>query len=139
MCIRDRFWARDRTLGWIACLVVVGTALLPYVRNVVTEHLYDAGELDAALTWTDWSGWVLVVLLPVGATLGWGIARRRGTSWWPGALVGGAVAALLDLSEPGWFADDPRMQAMALAFVYHVVPVVLGCLACWWLEVRHRG
>jgi hypothetical protein len=132
------FWARDRTLGWIACLVVVATALLPYVRNVVVERLYEAGELDAAVTWTDWSGWVLVVLLPVGATLGWAIARRRGTSWWPGVLAGGAVAALLDLFDLGWFADDPGLQAMSLAFVYHVVPVVLGCLACWWLEVRQR-
>ena len=43
------FWARDRTLGWIACLVVVATALLPYVRNVVVERLYEAGELDAAV------------------------------------------------------------------------------------------
>ena len=41
------FWARDRTLGWIACLVVVGTALLPYVRNVVVERLYDAGDMGA--------------------------------------------------------------------------------------------
>jgi hypothetical protein len=54
-------------------------------------------------------------------------------------LVGGAVAALLDLFDLGWFANDPRLQAMSLAFVYHVVPVVLGCLACWWLEVRQRG
>jgi hypothetical protein len=134
------FWARDRTLGWIACLVVVATALLPYGRNVVVERLYDAGELDAATTWTDWSGWVLVVLLPVGAALGWGIARRRGSSWWPGLLVGGVVAALaywLDIDP--LFGDDGQRWVMTLAFVYHVVPVVLGCLACWWLEVRHRG
>jgi len=132
------FWARDRTLGWIACLVVVATALLPYVRNVVVERLYDAGDMGAVDTWAKWSGWVLVVLLPIGAALGWGIARRRGTSWWPGVLVGGAVAALFDLFDLGWFANDPGLQAMSLAFVYHVVPVVLGCLACWWLEVRQR-
>jgi len=133
------FWARDRTLGWIACLVVVATALLPYVRNVVVERLYDAGDMGAVDTWAKWSGWVLVVLLPIGAALGWGIARRRGTSWWPGVLVGGAVAALFDLFDLGWFANDPGLQAMSLAFVYHVVPVVLGCLACWWLEVRQRA
>jgi len=132
------FWARDRTLGWIACLVVVATALLPYVRNVVVERLYEAGDMGAVDTWAEWSGWVLVVLLPVGAALGWGIARRRGTSWWPGVLVGGAVAALLDLFDLGWFTHDAGLQAMTLAFVYHVVPVVLGCLACWWLEVRQR-
>ena len=68
------FWARDRTLGWIACLVVVATALLPYVRNVVVERLYEAGDMSAVDTWAEWSGWVLVVLLPVGAALGWGIA-----------------------------------------------------------------
>jgi hypothetical protein len=134
------FWARDRTLGWIACLVVVATALLPYVRNVVVERLYEAGDMSAVDTWAEWSGWVLVVLLPIGAALGWGIARRRGTSWWPGLLVGGAVAALaywLDIDPP--FGDDGQLRAMTLAFVYHVVPVVLGCLACWWLEVRNRG
>jgi hypothetical protein len=133
------FWARDRTLGWIACLVVVATALLPYVRSVVVERLYDAGDMSAVDTWAEWSGWVLVVLLPVGAALGWGIARRRGTSWWPGVLVGGAVAALLDLFDLGLFANDTGLRAMTLAFVFHVVPIVLACLACWWLEVRDRA
>jgi hypothetical protein len=134
------FWARDRTLGWIACLVVVGTALLPYVRNNVVERLYDAGDMGAVDTWAAWSGWAIVVLLPIGAALGWGIARRRGTSWWPGLLAGGVVAALaywLDI-DPLSGGDD-QVRAMTLAFVYHAVPVVLGCLACWWLEVRHRG
>jgi hypothetical protein len=134
------FWARDRTLGWIACLVVLGTALLPYVRNVVVERLYDAGDMGAVDTWAEWSGWVIVVLLPIGAALGWGIARRRGTSWWPGLLAGGVVAALaywLDIDP--LFGGDDQLRAMALAFIYHAVPVVLGCLACWWLEVRHRG
>ena len=28
-------WARDRDLGSIACLVVVATGLLPYVRNII--------------------------------------------------------------------------------------------------------
>ena len=82
------------------------------MRNVVVERLYEAGDMGAVDTWAEWSGWVLVVLLPVGAALGWGIARRRGTSWWPGVLVGGAVAALLDLFDLGWFANDPGLQAM---------------------------
>ena len=133
------FWARDRTLGWIAGLVVVATALLPYVRNVVVERLYDAGELDAAVTWSDRSGWVLVAALPIGAALGWGIARRRGTGWWPGLLVGGGVAALAYWLDVNPLRDaDAGLETMWLAFAYHVVPVVLGCLACWWLEVRQR-
>jgi hypothetical protein len=133
-------WARDRALGTIACLVVVGTALLPYVRNVVAEGMYDAGNLTGVTRWLDWSGWAVVVLLPIGAALGWGIARRRGPAWWPGLLLGGAAGALaywLDINPV--FDNDGQLRAMTLAFVYHVVPVVLGCLACWWLEVRQRA
>ena len=44
------FWARDRTLGSIACLVVVATGLLPYVRNAIDERLFDAGDLDEMQT-----------------------------------------------------------------------------------------
>ena len=80
-------WARDRILGSIACLVVVATGLVPYVRNTIDVRLVEAGKLNEMQTYVEWSNWTLVVVLPVGAALGWGIARRRGSSWWPGILV----------------------------------------------------
>jgi hypothetical protein len=49
----------------------------------------------------------------------------------------GALAYWLDINP--MFDNDGQLRAMTLAFVYHVVPVVLGCLACWWLEVRQRA
>ena len=39
---------------------------------------------------------LLTVTAPVGAALAWGIARRRGTRWWPGLLV----AAVRRLAVP---------------------------------------
>ena len=134
------YWARDRILGSIACLVVVATGLLPYVRNTIDVRLIEAGKLDEMQTYIEWSNWMLVVALPVGAALGWGIARRRGSSWWPGVLVAGGFAALfywLDLGPLGLGDSDFRPPAIAL--VYHVVPAVLGGLTCWWLEVRQSG
>jgi hypothetical protein len=134
------FWARDRYLGTIACLAVAATALVPYVSNVVIERLYDAGDFETLDRWLDWSGWVVAIVLPVGAALGWGIARRQGVSWWPGLLVAGVVAGLVYWFDLGpQLEGDGQLRAMTLAFVYHVVPALLGGLACWWLEVRQRG
>ena len=133
------FWARDRILGSIACLVVVATGLLPYVRNTLDVRLIEAGKLDEMQGYVDWSNWTLVVVLPVGAAVGWGIARRRGSSWWPGVLVAAGIAALLNWLDVGPFGlGDSDLRPPAIALIYHVVPAVLGGLACWWLEARQR-
>ncbi len=133
-------WARDRILGSIACLVVVATGLVPYVRNTIDVRLVEAGKLNEMQTYVEWSNWTLVVVLPVGAALGWGIARRRGSSWWPGILVGGAVAALFYWLEVSPFGlGDTALRPPAIALIYHVVPALLGGMTCWWLEARqHR-
>ena len=132
------FWARTRSLGWTAMSVVACLGLATYLRGVVVRTLLDDGRLQAALNFVDASTWVITVLLPVGAALAWGIARRRGEGWWPGLIVAGLVAALFRLMDLDAFADDAGLRAMYLALVYHVVPAVLAGLACWWLEVRHR-
>jgi hypothetical protein len=111
------FWARDRILGCIAATVVVAVGLSPYYVG-------------------DWSGWVQVALVPFGAALGWGIARRRGSAWWPGLIVAAAVAALFYWLEVNAFDDASELRPPAIAFTYHVVPALLGGLACWWLETR---
>ena len=132
------FWARTRSLGWTAMSVVACLGLATYLRGVVVRTLLNDGRLQAALNFVDASTWVITVLLPVGAALAWGIARRRGEGWWPGLIVAGLVASLFRLMDLDAFADDAGLRAMYLALVYHVVPAVLAGLACWWLEVRHR-
>jgi hypothetical protein len=129
-------WAHERLLGWIACLVVAATALLPYVRGVVDRRLVEAGDAHAAASWADWSGWGLLVLLPVGAALGWGISRRRDTRWWPGLLVAAAVAGLFRSLDLDAFPDDAGLRAGYLALVYHVVPALLAGLTCWRLDTQ---
>ena len=129
------FWARDRYLGSIACLVVTATGLLPYVAGVVDQRLYEAGDLDALADWIEWSGWLLAGLLPVGAALAWGIARRRGGSWWSGLVVAAVLGVMFRWLDLNPF-DSSGLRRPVLAFVYHVVPAVLAGLTCWWLDER---
>ena len=77
------FWARTRSLGWTAMSVVACLGLATYLRGVVVRTLLDDGRLQAALNFVDASTWVITVLLPVGAALAWGIARRRGRAGGP--------------------------------------------------------
>ena len=114
-------WARDRILGSIACLVVVATGLVPYVRNTIDVRLVEAGKLNEMQTYVEWSNWTLVVVLPVGAALGWGIARRRGSSWWPGLLVAGLSAAILY-----WLDLELVRQRLGAAVGHHRLRVPRG-------------
>lgn len=128
-------WARTRERGWVAVTVMAVVATLSYLRGFVAERLLDAGEEDAALRFLDWSTWALTSLVPLGAALAWGIARRRGTGWWPGLLVAAAVASLFRWLDIDAFGDSDLRFAFA-ALVYHVVPAVLAGLSCWWISVR---
>jgi hypothetical protein len=132
------FWARTRHLGWVACWVTIGVATLSYLRGLVVERLFDAGHQDAALTFLDWSTWVLTALVPLGAALAWSIARRRGSGWWPGLLVAAVVASLFRWLGLTAFAEGDLRFAFA-ALLFHVVPAVLAGLACWWYDVREAG
>lgn len=132
------FWARARHVGWVACGVMIGIATLSYLRGLVVERLLDAGYQDAALRFLDWSTWALTSLIPLGAALAWGIARRRGAGWWPGLLVAAVVASLFRWLDIAAFGDSDLRFAFA-ALVYHVVPAVLAGLACWWYEAREAG
>jgi len=129
------FWGRERHLARVASLVAVGFATLSYLRGLVVERLLDTGNQDAALRFLDWSTWTLTALIPLGAALGWSIARRRGTGWWPGLLVAAVVASLFRWLDLDAFADSDLRFAFA-AMVYHVVPAVLAGLTCWWIDVR---
>src|SRR3954453_20104555 len=129
-------WARTRSLGWTALGVVGSLGLATYLRGVVARVFLDHGQLQGALDFVDATTWVITVLLPVGAALAWGIARRRGRDWWPGLLLVGMVAVLFRLLDLDAFPDDAGLRAAYLALVYHVVPAVVGGLACWWLDVR---
>jgi hypothetical protein len=131
-------WARTRRLGWIGCAVVLAVGLLPYMRDVVVRQLFDAGQPDAGISFLDRSTWVLTGLVPLGAALAWGIARRTGTGWWPGLVLAALLALLFRALDIDAF-DDPSWRPVFLAFVYHVVPAVLAGLACWWLEVRRAA
>jgi hypothetical protein len=128
-------WTRARHLAWVAVAVMAGFATLSYLRGLVVERLLDAGDQDAALSFLDWSTWTLTALIPLGAALGWGIARRRGTGWWPGLLLAAVVASMFRWLEIDAFANSNLRFAFA-ALVYHVVPAVLAGLACWWIDVR---
>jgi hypothetical protein len=130
--------ARARHLAWVACGVMAGVATLSYLRGLVLERLLDAGYQDAALSFLDWSTWALTSLIPLGAALAWGIARRRGTGWWPGLLVAVVVASLFRWLDIAAFADSDLRFAFA-ALVYHVVPALLAGLACWWYDAREAG
>ena len=108
---------RSTTRGAAACLVVLATAIL-------------AHQLDSV--------WVVTALLPLGAALAWGVARRYGV-WWVGGLVVAPLLALLVRKlDPDYFAGDPALWATSRAFFLHVVPVVLSGLACWALEWREQ-
>jgi hypothetical protein len=131
-------WARAPRLGWIAVAVGVCVAMLGYLRGVVVERLVDTGDQDAALRFLDWSTWTLTALIPLGAALCWGIARRHGTGWWPGLLVAAVVASFFRWLDLDAFADSNLRFAFA-ALVYHVVPAILAGLACWWIDVREAA
>ena len=131
-------WARERHLGRVAGLVMVGFATVSYLRGVVLERFLDAGDPDATARYLDWSTWTLTALLPLGAALGWSVARRRGAGWWPGLLVATVVAVLFRWLDLDAF-DDSNLRFAFAALVYHVVPAVLAGLACWWIDAREAG
>jgi hypothetical protein len=129
------WWGRDRRLARLAGLVAVGFATLGYLRGVIAQWLFDPADQDAVVRYLDWSTWVLTSLIPLGAALVWGIARRRGSAWWPGLLVAAVVASLFRWLDLDAFSTSNLRFAFA-ALVYHVVPAVLAGLACWWLDAR---
>jgi hypothetical protein len=99
--------------GSAACLVVVVVALLTH-------------ELTGS--------WQLTALLPLGAALAWGVARRDGRWWVAGLVVAPLVALLIRWMDPNPFADDVALWASLRALVLHVVPAILSGLTCWALE-----
>jgi hypothetical protein len=129
-------WTHEQRLGLLAAAVALAIATLPYLRGVFVEQLLTSGDEDGAVRLLDWSDWLLTGLLPLGAALAWGIARRQGTRWWPGLAVAVVVAVLFRWLDLDAFGDDPAMRQAFAATVYHVVPAVLAGLACWALDVR---
>jgi len=127
-------WGRPRDRAVLAALVAAGFATLGYLRGVVVDRLTDSGDQGDALTFLDWSTWVLTSLIPVGAALVWSIARRHGTGWWPGLLAAAVLASAFRGLEIDAFEDNLRPAFAAL--VYHVIPALAAGLACWWIEVR---
>ena len=99
--------------------------------------MVESGDVDAADRMVTITQWALIVLLPILAALAWGVARRRGRAWVPGVLVAGALAVPLRYVDVDGVVSI-AIASMIYAFVLHVVPVVLGGLACWWLELRQR-
>jgi hypothetical protein len=132
-------WTHEQRLGLVAAAVALAFATLPYLRGVVVEQLVESGDEDRALTFLDWSNWVLTALLPLGVALAWGIARRNGSHWWPGLAVAALVAVVFRLLDLDLFQDDPALRQAFAAMVYHVIPAVLAGLACWALEIRAGG
>ncbi len=132
-------WTREQRQGLLASAVALAFATLAYLRGVVAEQLLDSGDEDAALGFLDWTNWALTALIPMGVALAWGIARRRGSRWWPGLAVAAGVAVLFRGLDLDPFPDDAELRQAFGAFVYHVVPSVLGGLACWWLDSRERA
>ncbi len=127
------WWARTRERGWAASSIVATVVLLLYLRGVVAERLAEPSDF------LEVTGWVFTGLLPLAAALAWGLARRRGTRWWPGLLVAAAVALLFrTLHTAGPFADL-ALSAAGLALVFHVVPAVAAGLTCWWLDTDDDG
>jgi hypothetical protein len=109
--------ARTVLRGTAACVVVVGVTVLAYNSDSV---------------------WLVTALLPTGAALAWGIARRRGQVWWLGLVVAVITALVMRKLDLDAFADDESLHDAFLAFVLHVLPAVLGGLACWFLELLGR-
>ncbi len=132
-------WTRDQRLGVVAAAVALAISTLPYLRGVVVDQLVQSGRSERALDVLDWTNWLLTALLPLGAALAWGIARRHGSRWWPGLLPAAAVAVLFRWLELDPFPEDPALRRAFAATVYHVVPAVLAGLACWWLDSRERA
>ncbi len=115
----------------VACL-----GLATYLRVVVVRTLLDDGRLQAALNFVDASTWVITVLLPVGAALAWGIARRRGGGWWPGLVVAGLVALLFRLID----LDAVRRRRRGAGDVPRARPTT-SSPPCWpaWPAGRSRS
>ncbi len=115
-------------------LVVLGVGL-----TVLRGSLAAAVVIAVALVAHESSSlWFVTALLPVGAALAWGVARRRGTWWLGGLVVAAAVAWLFRWLDLDVFSDDSALRAVFLAFVLHVVPAILAGLACWLLEWREE-
>lgn len=131
-------WTREQRLGVLASAVALAIATLPYLRGVVVEQAVLGGDEDQAVRLLEWTNWLLTALLPLGAALAWGIARRHGSRWWPGLLVAAVVAVVFRWLDLDPFATDEALRPAFAALVYHVVPAVLAGLACWWLDVRPR-
>jgi hypothetical protein len=107
-----------RTLGRgvAACVVVLAVA--------VVAHLVSPS-------------WVVTALLPLGAALAWGVARRYGAWWLAGLVLAPLVALLFRWLDLDGFSDA-ALRASFRAFVLHVVPAVVAGLACWALEWREN-
>lgn len=82
--------------------------------------------------------WMVTALMPFGAALAWGVARRYGWWWVGGILLAPLTALLIRWLDPDPFADDFAVWASSRALMLHVVPAVLAGLACWALEWREQ-
>jgi hypothetical protein len=89
--------------------------------------------------------WCELLVPALLVPLAWGLARRRGSAWWPGVVVGPLVAAVLrelQLRSHWWrahVAPSARGYRWELQAVVYVTPFVLAVLACWALDARRNA
>jgi hypothetical protein len=89
-----------------------------------------------------------VMVLATLAALAWGVSRRHGRLWLTGLVVAPAAAALtlwshwtshLGLHQVALSDTNGIRQLYLIDTIATMIPVVLGCLVCWLLELRESG
>lgn len=138
--------ARSVTRGLLAggLGLVAGLAAIGYYE--LTIYLFTHGH-QPSFTAFRALGYASVMVLAALAALAWGVSRRRGRLWLVGLAVAPAAAALtvwshwttrLGLGQVSPGDANGLRQLILTDAIATMIPVVLGCVACWLLEVRER-
>jgi hypothetical protein len=125
---------RHRLAGAVGAVVA---GLVEFGLRVGFQHLvvdHDHLTQNVLRTWD----WVLTLTTPTLITIAWGLARRRGGVWWLGVLVTPVLAALRHeaaLHWTTWQSWEIRQHQWWVIQLEFFVPIILGCVACWLLEI----
>jgi len=134
-------WGIDAGRRLLGALAAVATGVVAWgVPYAYQKLVYEQGNSSVRLI--ELYFWLMVLLLPTGLALAWGLARRTGRLWAAGVLVAPALSAVhyeLQHHNPDFLSWEFHHQTWWFNDAEFLTPVVLACLLCWALEHLERN
>lgn len=128
-------WGIDRRHRVLGSAGAVAVGLVDWALLEGLQHWASStDDIDRLVSTYEWA---LVLTVPTGLALAWGLARRSGKVWAVGLLVAPVLsAARLALHQrwspyADWQLEHASFWARELGYLS---PAILAGLTCWWLE-----